>query len=65
MDSFIDDTANKIRESEAVNHNMWPIDNRHGYPNGDEFMEFDAAVNRMKQALQNRINQVDSAINNM
>lgn len=65
MDSFIDDTANKIRESEAVNHNMWPIDNRHGYPNGDELMEFDAAVNRMKQALQNRINQVDAAINNL
>ena len=63
FDTFIDEQADLIRESEAVNHEMWPIDSRHNYPNGDELMDFDSAVERMKQAIDNRIIALDSAIN--
>ena len=63
IDTFIDEQADLIRESEAVNHEMWPIDSRHNYPNGDELMDFDSAVERMKQAIDNRIIALDSAIN--
>ncbi len=61
--TFIDEQADLIRESEAVNHEMWPIDSRHNYPNGDELMDFDSAVERMKQAIDERIIALDSAIN--
>jgi len=63
IDTFIDEQADLIRESEAVNHEMWPIDSRHNYPNGDELMDFDSAVERMKQAIDDRIIALDSAIN--
>lgn len=63
LTTFIDETAEKIHQSEAVNHDMWPIG---GFrPNGDEDMTFDEAVERMKQALLYRINEVDVAINNL
>ena len=63
IDTFIEEQADLIRESEAVNHEMWPIDSRHNYPNGDELMDFDSAVERMKQAIDDRIIALDSAIN--
>ena len=61
LDSFIDTTADKIRESSEVNITMWPISGTK--PNGDESMTFDQAVARMKQALHHRISEVDTAIN--
>ena len=65
IDSFIDEQADLIRESEAINHEMWPIDNRHNFPNGDELIDFDSAVERMKQAIEERIIEVDTAINSL
>ena len=62
IDSFIDEQSDLIRESEAINHEMWPIDNRHNYPNGDELIDFDSAVERMKQAIEERIIELDAAI---
>ena len=65
IDTFIDEQADLIRESEAINHEMWPIDNRHNYPNGDELIDFDSAVEQMKQAIEERIIEVDAAINSL
>ena len=65
IDAFIDEKAELIRESEAVNHEMWPIDSRHNYPNGDELIDFDSAVERMKQAIEERIVEVEAAINSL
>lgn len=61
--TFIDETAEKIRESSEVNIAMWPISGVK--PNGDEEMTFDEAVARMKQALLIRINSIDAAVNNL
>ena len=49
----------------SKDHEMWPIDNRHGYPNGDELIDFDSAVERMKQAIEERITEVDEAIDTL
>ena len=65
IDTFIDEQAELIRASEAVNHEMWPIDNRHNYPNGDELIDFDSAVDRLKQAIEERIVEVEAAINSL
>lgn len=65
IDTFIDEKAELIRASEAVNHDMWPIDNRHNYPNGDELIDFDSAVERLKQAIEDRIVEVETAINSL
>ena len=60
--SFIDEKADLIRVSEDLNHEMWPIDSRNNYPNGDELIDFDSAVERMKQAIDDRIIAVDNII---
>ena len=65
IDTFIDEQADLIRESESINHEMWPIDNRHNYPNGDELIDFDSSVERMKQAIEERIIEVDEAISSL
>ena len=62
IDSFIDEKADLIRVSEDLNHEMWPIDSRNNYPNGDELIDFDSAVERMKQAIDDRIIAVDNII---
>ena len=65
IDAFIDEKAELIRATEAVNHEMWPIDSRHNYPNGDELIDFDSAVDRLKQAIEERIVEVETAINSL
>ena len=68
LPEYIDRRADRIRSSEAVNHEMWPC-----YPNSmsedgtrmvnhDEQLSFQDAVNRMKSALTARIQAMDSAI---
>jgi len=79
LDSYIDQKADWIRESEAVNSTLWPIFGmdmtgkvRNGNPlsedssgmiNYDENMSFQEAVNSMKEALLARINYLDQIIN--
>lgn len=65
---YIDARANLIRKEEPLNHAKWPC-----YPNdlaesdtkmvnGDEQMSFDGAVERMKEAIQQRISDLDPQI---
>ena len=65
IDSFINEQADLIRDSEAINHQMWPIDDRHNYPNGDEKLSFDEAIERMKEVIDNRIEELDAIINSL
>ena len=60
LPDFIDEQADLIREAEAVNHNMWPIDG--SYINYDERMTFQEAVDRMKLSLAIRIAVLDEKI---
>jgi hypothetical protein len=59
---FIDEQAAYIRQSAIVNTNMWPINQD---INGDEKMSFDAAVNRLRGAYEERINELDRLIGDL
>lgn len=59
---FIDEQAAYIRQSAIVNANMWPINQD---INGDEKMSFDAAVNRIREAYEGRINTLDRLIGDL
>lgn len=69
--SYIDQRANFIREAEPRNHEMWPCfpnplaEDPSGLINRDELMSFDDAVARMKQALLDRIDDMDMEINRL
>ena len=56
---FINEQAAYIRQSAIVDGNMWPINQD---INGDEKMSFDAAVNRLREAYEERINELDRLI---
>ena len=58
----IDNTEVKIRNSDNINIQMWPIDQN---TNGDESMEFTEAVDRLRQSYLDRISWLNSAINNL
>ena len=58
LPAFIDETADMIRLSEAANHKLWPIEN--WWENGDENMEFQQAVDRMKKGYTEKLNWMDS-----
>jgi len=49
LSAYIDEQAEKIRLSESINHEMWPIKNNP--ENGDEDMTFQNAVNRIKDGF--------------
>lgn len=65
----------KVNDAEKINHDMWPIktgvDPFTGLAytssavtaNGDQNLSFDAAVERMKQSITQRITAIDIAIN--
>ncbi|MEA5127283.1 MAG: CotH kinase family protein [Proteiniphilum sp.] len=59
---FINEQAAYIRQSAIVNGNMWPINQD---INGDEKMSFDAAVNRLRGAYEERINTLDRLIGDL
>ena len=59
---FIDAEAQKIRNSEKINNAMWPISLR---VNGDETMNFDDAVSRLKKAYLDKLEWLDQQITNM
>lgn len=69
--TYIDQRANLIREAEDRNHKMWPCfpnplaEDPSGLVNGDELMTFDEAVARVKQALLDRIEEMDLEINRL
>ena len=69
--TYIDQRAALIRQAEARNHQMWPCypnplaDDPSGLVNGDELMTFDQAVARLKQALLDRIAEMDLEINRL
>lgn len=58
LPAFIDETADRIRLSEAANHKLWPIED--WWENGDETMEFQQAVERMKRGYTEKLNWMDS-----
>ena len=55
--AYVDEMAEKIRISEEVNHELWPISNRE---NGDETMTFQQAVNRIKEGFSLKLDWMDS-----
>ena len=65
---YIDEQADIIRESEAVNHQMWPCyphpysEDGSGMVNHDEQLTFQEAVDRMKDAITGRISAMDNKI---
>lgn len=65
---YIDEQADIIRESEAVNHEMWPCypnqysEDWSGMVNHDEQLTFQQAVDRMKEALEERLEVLDKKI---
>ena len=68
LGDYIDAQADIIRESEEVNHNMWPC-YPHPYSedgsrmvNHDEQLTFQQAVDRMKGAISARISAMDKKI---
>lgn len=81
LSSYIDQRAELIRESEAVNHTLWPFFGtdmngrtwngnplagaegiRTGEINFDEKLSFQEAVDNMKSALSQRIDNLDNII---
>lgn len=59
---FIDEQAAYIRESAETDNNMWPITQN---VNGDEKMNYDDAVIRLRKAYKERINLLDKNIGNL
>ena len=66
LGQYVDARAEKIRESEAVNHEMWPCYpnpfDASGKINQDEDLSFDEAVARLKESINLRISQLDTYI---
>lgn len=62
---FIDSESARIRNSESMNHSMWPIDPSviGSYINMDETLSFDDAVEKMKKAYSKRVEILDREIN--
>ena len=59
--TYIDEKAEYIRESNEINLEMWPVTQN---VNEDIDLSFDDAVNRMKEAYQERITELDKVISN-
>ncbi len=60
MGDYIDAKAAEIHASEPLNWALWPCTS--SSVNGDERMSFDAAVARLKNALNQRIETLDAAV---
>ena len=57
---YIDAEADAIRNSEVMNHALWPITQN---TNGDINLTFDEAVARMKMSYSDKMNWMDRTIN--
>ena len=62
LPDYIDEQADRIRESERINHNLWPIDNNE---NGDEKMTFQESVDRIKSAFLDKWEWMDQNIRSL
>ena len=62
LPDYIDSQAELIRQSERINHNMWPIDNDE---NGDENMTFQESVDRIKKAFLDKWEWMDQNIRDL
>lgn len=61
--AFIESTKTYLKESDSINIEMWPIGGEK--PNGDEEMNFDDAVERLKSAYLSKLNWLDGKIQQM
>lgn len=59
LSSYIDEKAAELAASEPLNTAMWPCDNN---VNGDCTLSYSQAITRMKNALAERITEVDTAL---
>jgi CotH protein. len=62
LPEYIDGQADRLRESERINHDMWPISNDE---NGDEKMSFQESVDRIKSAFLDKWEWMDQNIRNL
>lgn len=62
ISAFIESEAQRISQSEKMNHSMWPITQT---VNGDENMTFEEAVQRMKSSYEEKLQWLDLAISKM
>lgn len=62
LPDYIDSQAELIRQSEQINHNMWPINNDE---NGDENMTFQESVDRIKKAFLDKWEWMDQNIRDL
>ena len=62
LPEYIDEQAERLRESERINHDMWPISNDE---NGDEKMTFQESVDRIKSAFLDKWEWMDQNIRNL
>ena len=62
LPDYIDGQADLIRESERINHDLWPIDNNE---NGDERMTFQESVDRIKKAFLDKWEWMDQNIRSL
>ena len=57
--TYLDEQAEALRESNELNIAMWPITQ---VVNGDEMMDYDQAITRMKNSFNHRISSIDTYI---
>ncbi len=62
LPEYIDGQVDRLRESERINHDMWPISNDE---NGDEKMTFQESVDRIKSAFLDKWEWMDQNIRNL
>ena len=62
LPDYIDGQVELLRESERINHDMWPISNDE---NGDEKMTFQESVERIKSAFLDKWEWMDQNIRNL
>lgn len=59
---FIERERAAIAQAEVRNRERWPSINDTGYPNGDEWLTFDEAVDRLKEVYTSRTEWLNSQI---
>ena len=62
LPDYIDEQVARLRESERINHSMWPINNDE---NGDEKMTFQESVDRIKKAFLDKWQWMDQNIRSL
>lgn len=72
--TYLDQRATLVKKSDIYNHAMWPIKgmivnswytSTYGFPNLDENLSHDAAIDKMRTNINARIEWLDTQINNL